>query len=64
MPLFSRARRAGAGRVLRKPSLGLRRDSQTGQVGQSLVLLKVWPLGQVLRGMSDSISLLLFEGIV
>jgi hypothetical protein len=38
MPLFSNARLAGAASKERKSSLGLRSSSQTGQVGQSLLL--------------------------
>jgi len=38
MPLFSKARLAGAASKARKPFSGLRNASQMGQVGQSLLL--------------------------
>ena len=49
IPLFSNARRAGAERLDRKPSMGLRSCSQIGQTGQSLLLLYPCPLGQILK---------------
>ena len=48
MPLFSRARLAGAASVERKPSLGFRASSQMGQVVQSELLENEWPFLQVL----------------
>ena len=49
VPIFalSNALLAGAASEARKPSVGFRAASQTGQIGQSLLLKNEWPLTQV-----------------